>query len=146
MLNLVIFFMIIIIQVKTFTIFYCLNKTTRQRMFLKNFLIKIVLRHISALFCRAFLSTTKKSLIFLPLKIQNIGNPRYKLLHTRKMLDTVGLKKIEEKNKQFLLEKIILGIEFENLYVTDSEKKKQKLCIQLRKTIELREEFTNSST
>ena len=46
MLNLVIFFMIIIIQVKTFTIFYCLNKTTRQRMFLKNFLIKIVLRHI----------------------------------------------------------------------------------------------------
>ena len=62
------------------------------------------------------------------------------------MLDTVGLKKIEEKNKQFLLEKIILGIEFENLYVTDSEKKKQKLCIQLRKTIELREEFTNSST
>ena len=55
--------------------------------------------------------------------IKVYGNPRYKLLHTRKMLDTVGLKKIEEKNKQFLLEKIILGIEFENLYVTDSEKK-----------------------
>ena len=68
----VISFTIIIIRVKNFTTFYCLNKTTRQRMFLKNYLIKIVFRHISALFCRAFLSTTKKSLIFLPLKIQNI--------------------------------------------------------------------------
>ena len=51
------------------------------------------------------------------------GNPRYKLLHTRKMLDTVGLQKVEEKNKQFLLEKITHGIEFENLYPTDSERK-----------------------
>ena len=55
--------------------------------------------------------------------IKAYGNPRYKLLHTRKMLDTVGLKKIEEKNKQFLLEKIIHGIEFDNLYATDSERK-----------------------
>ena len=39
------------------------------------------------------------------------------------MLDTVGLKKLEEKNKQFLLEKIIHGIEFENLYATNSERK-----------------------
>ena len=39
------------------------------------------------------------------------------------MLDSVGLKKIEEKNKQFLLEKIIHGVEFENLYATDSERK-----------------------
>ena len=55
--------------------------------------------------------------------IKAYGNPRYKLLHTRKMLDTVGLKKLEEKNKQFLLEKIIHGIEFENLYATNSERK-----------------------
>ena len=39
------------------------------------------------------------------------------------MLDSVGFKKIEEKNKQFLLEKIIHGVEFENLYATDSERK-----------------------
>ena len=39
------------------------------------------------------------------------------------MLDTVGLQKVEQKNKQFLLEKIIHGIEFENLYATDSERK-----------------------
>ena len=65
-------FMIIIILVKTFTIFDCLNKTTRRRMFQKNFLIKTVLKHILALFCKVFLSMTKKSLIFLPLQIQNI--------------------------------------------------------------------------
>ena len=35
----------------------------------KNFLIKTVLKHISALFCKVFLLMTKKSLIFLPLKI-----------------------------------------------------------------------------
>ena len=33
------------------------------------------------------------------------GNPRYKLLHTRKMLDSAALKKVADKNKQFLLEK-----------------------------------------
>ena len=50
-------------------------------------------------------------------------NPRYRLLHTKKLLDCVGIKKIEEKNKQFLFEKIIHAIEFENLYATDSERK-----------------------
>ena len=39
------------------------------------------------------------------------------------MLDSVGIKKIEEKNKQFLIEKVIHGIEFENLYATNSERK-----------------------
>ena len=45
------------------------------------------------------------------------------------MLDTVGLKKLEEKNKQFLLEKIIHGIEFENLYATNSEGKPEIMSI-----------------
>ena len=45
------------------------------------------------------------------------------MLHTKKLLDIVGLQKVEQKNKQFLLEKIIHGIEFENLYATDSERK-----------------------
>ena len=48
--------------------------------------------------------------------VQMYGNPRYKLLHTRKMLDAVGLQKVEEKNNQFLIEKVILGVEFENAY------------------------------
>ena len=50
------------------------------------------------------------------------GNPRYKLLHTRKMRDSVGLKKIEERNKQLLIEKIIHGIEFKNPYATNTER------------------------
>ena len=52
-------------------------------------------------------------------------NPRYKLLHTRKMLDTVGLQKVEEKNNQFLIEKVILGVKFENSY--QKEKKPEIL-------------------
>ena len=70
--NLAIYFMIIIIQVKTFTVFNYLNKTTRRRTSIKNSHIKIVLKHILALFYKVFQSMTKKSLIFLPLKIQNI--------------------------------------------------------------------------
>ena len=49
------------------------------------------------------------------------------MLHTRKMLDTVDLQKVEEKNKQFLIEKIIHGIEFKNLYETNSENKPEIL-------------------
>ena len=59
--------------------------------------------------------------------IKAYGNPRYKLLHTKKMLDTIGLQKVEEKNKQFLIEKIIHGIEFKNLYEIDSENKPEIL-------------------
>ena len=55
--------------------------------------------------------------------IKAYENPRYKLLHTRKMLDTVGVQKVEEKNKQFRIEKVIHGTEFKNLYATDSERK-----------------------
>ena len=55
--------------------------------------------------------------------IKAYGNPRYKPLHTRKMLDIVGMKKLEEKNKQFLIEKISHGVEFEDLYKTEPEKK-----------------------
>ena len=39
------------------------------------------------------------------------------------MLDTVGIKKVEDKNKQFMIEKIIYGAEFEALYESNSEKK-----------------------
>ena len=49
------------------------------------------------------------------------GNPRYELLHTRKMLDTVGMQKVEQKNNQFLIEKIILGIEFGNAYQKENK-------------------------
>ena len=71
--------------------------------------------------------------------IKAYGNPRYKLLPTRKMLDTVGLKKIEEKNKQFLIEKLIHSVEFEDLYATNPEKnktkKQQKSYLRWKETI-----------
>ena len=38
------------------------------------------------------------------------------------MLDTVGLQKVEQKNKQFLIEKIIYEVEFESLYQSNPEK------------------------
>ena len=57
--------------------------------------------------------------------IKVYGNPRYKLLHTRKMLESVGIKKVEEKNKQFLIKKIIHGVEFENFYQSNLEKKSE---------------------
>ena len=41
------------------------------------------------------------------------------------MLDTVGMQKIAEKSKQFLIEKIIHSVEFENHYFIEIEKKKK---------------------
>ena len=41
------------------------------------------------------------------------------------MLDTVGMQKIEEKSKQFLMEKTIHGAEFENPYLIEVEKKQK---------------------
>ena len=46
-----------------------------------------------------------------------------KIKHTQKIKDSVGLKKIEDRNKQFLIEKIIHGIEFINYYENSIEKK-----------------------
>ena len=54
--------------------------------------------------------------------VKSYRNPRYKLLHTRKMLDSVAMKKVEDKNKQFLIEKIIHGVEFENFNQANPEK------------------------
>ena len=63
--------------------------------------------------------------------VKAYGNPRYKLLHTRKMLDSVALQKVEDKNKQLLVEKIIHGVEFENFYQANPEQKPKMI-----KTIE----------
>ena len=51
------------------------------------------------------------------------------------MIDIVGNKKIGEKNKQFLIEKIIHEVEFKSIYHSNPEKK-----VQSRATIELPEE------
>ena len=55
--------------------------------------------------------------------IKAYGNSRHKIKHTRKMLDTVGLQKVEEKSKQFLIEKMTHAVEFQNPYLIEIEKK-----------------------
>ena len=39
------------------------------------------------------------------------------------MKDSIGIQKVEEKSKQFLIEKIIHGVEFNNPYNIEIEKK-----------------------
>ena len=43
------------------------------------------------------------------------------------MQDSTALKKLEEKNKQFLVEKIIHGVEFENFYRSNPEQKPEMI-------------------
>ena len=44
------------------------------------------------------------------------------------MRDSVGLKAIEERNKQFLIEKIIYRIEFKNPYASNTENEPEFTC------------------
>ena len=44
------------------------------------------------------------------------------------MRDSVGLKAIEERNKQFLIEKIIHRIEFKNPYASNTENEPEFMC------------------
>ena len=46
--------------------------------------------------------------------VKTYGSHRRKIKHTRKMKDSVGMQKIEEKSKVFLIEKLIDGVEFNN--------------------------------
>ena len=112
-------------------------------MFLKSSRTTTVLRNISPPFLHLFSIDDQEKFDLLAFKnskylfyrlndfVKSCGNPRYKLLHTRGILDSVDLKKVEDKNKQFLIEKIIHGVEFENLYQSNPEKKSE-----IMKTIE----------
>ena len=46
--------------------------------------------------------------------VQAYGSHRRKIRHTRKFKYSVGMQEFEEKSKQFLVEKIIHGVEFKN--------------------------------
>ena len=50
---------------------------------------------------------------------------RTKIKHTQKLKDSVGLKKVEVRNKQFLIEKMIHSAEFKNPYEDPTEKKSE---------------------
>ena len=51
------------------------------------------------------------------------GAEKLAIRHTAKAKDSFGLKKIEDRDRQFLIEKIIHGVEFNNAYEISSEKK-----------------------
>ena len=55
--------------------------------------------------------------------------------HISKSKDDVVLKIIEEKDKQFLIEKVIYNVEEEKPYKITAEKK-QKLCLSWKETIQ----------
>lgn len=55
--------------------------------------------------------------------IKAYGSHRRKIKHTRKMKDSVPMQKVEAKSKQFLIQKIIHGVEFNNPYNITAEKK-----------------------
>ena len=55
--------------------------------------------------------------------VKAYGSHRRTIRHTRKMKDSIGMQKVEEKSKQFLIEKIIHGVEFKNPYNIEIEKK-----------------------
>ena len=48
--------------------------------------------------------------------IKAYGGKRRKIKHTKKLKDSIGLKKTEERNTQFLVEKIIHSVQFQNPY------------------------------
>ena len=49
-------------------------------------------------------------------QIEALGGEKQTIRHTAKMKDSVGMKKIEEKNREFLVKKVIHSIEFNNSY------------------------------
>ena len=53
------------------------------------------------------------------------GSYRQEFRHTRKFKDSIGMQKVEEKNKQFLIENVIHGVEFKNPYNIVLEKKSE---------------------
>ena len=55
--------------------------------------------------------------------IKASGSKRRKIKHIKKLKDSIGLKKIEKRNKQFLVEKIIHSVEFQYPYTNFVEQK-----------------------
>ena len=55
--------------------------------------------------------------------IESLGGEKQIIQHTAKMKDSVGMKKIEERDRQILCEKIIHSIKFNNSYENSIGKK-----------------------
>ena len=60
-------------------------------------------------------------------RIESLGAENILIRHTSKVKGEVGLQKIEEKDKQFLIEKLIYEIEKKNPNTAEIEKKPEIL-------------------
>ena len=102
--------MLIIIQMKNFTVFYYRSKMMKQHMFLKKIHKNSFETYIGS-FLQSFSIDDQEKFDLFAVKnskylfccfnhfIKAFGNPRYKLLCTRKMLDSVGIKKNRRKKQ-----------------------------------------------
>ena len=59
--------------------------------------------------------------------IKTSDRKRQTIKHTLKIKDSIGLKKIEKRDQQFLVEKIIHAVEFKNPYGNSMEKKPERI-------------------
>ena len=55
--------------------------------------------------------------------IKMSGGKRQTIKHTSKVKDSIGLKKIEKRDRQFLVDKVIHTVEFKNTYENSTDKK-----------------------
>ena len=69
-----------------------------------------------------------------------MGAEKILIRHSSKAKDVVGLKKIEEKDREFLIEKIVYSIEKENLYTFEVEKTPE-IMQEIEKNAEFAGEF-----
>ena len=102
--------MIITIQKRTFIVFYFHNKMMRLHTFQKISYNGTFEKYITS-FLQNFSIDDQEKFDLLAFKnskylfyrfndfVKMYGNPRYKLLHTKKMLDSKALEKLENKNK-----------------------------------------------
>ena len=65
-------------------------------------------------------------------QIEALGGEKRIIRHTAKMKDSISLKKIEERDRQFLVEKIIDSIGFSNPYENPTEKN-----LEITETVEV---------
>ena len=107
----------------------------QNNLFQKGFLIIIGLKNIHVTIFHHFLLKKLTNLTMLSHKnskyllykfndcIESLGAENILIRHTSKVKDEVGLQTIEEKDKQFLIEKLIYEIEKKNPYTIETEKK-----------------------
>ena len=117
--------MTILTQMKIFKNFYWYSKTKQSNLFQNVFRATIIL--------------TNKRSKYLPYKfnnwIESLNAEKLKIRHLSRVKDDISLTKIEEKNNQLLIEKIIGAVKKTTRMWLVWEKNSLKLCLKLKKII-----------